>query len=430
MSRKISRRRVLQAGAAAGFGFWVAPRPLFSQSKSPNEKLNIAAIGVGGQGWYDLSQMADENIVALCDVDERMSGQAREAHPKANYYHDYRKMLRQGNIDAVLIATPDHLHAPCAVAAMKAGKHVYCEKPLTHTLLETRIVCETARRMERVTQMGTQIHGRENYRRVVESIQAGVIGTVEEVHVWAGSVWGGFERPEEPMPVPPEVKYDLWLGPAPHRPYHEAYLPQRWRGWWDFGGGSLADMACHHMDLPFWALGIRVPETIEAEGPPVDKESCPPWLTVKYTFAAQGKQPAVKLTWYNGKDHRPPHFAEGKLPRWGDGTLFIGSEGMMLADYNRFVLLPEEKFADHTPPPKTIPDSIGHYREWIEACKGNGKPLCHFDYAGQLTETVLLGNVAYLAGKKIEWDARRMRIPNAPEAEKFLHKEYREGWIL
>jgi len=434
MARKVtrlySRRRVLQAGAYAGLGYWVAPRPLFSRSKSPNEKLNIGVIGCGGQGWHDLSRMAHENIVALCDVDDRMSGQAREAHPKAKYFRDYRGMVWRRDIDAVLVATPDHVHAPATVAALQAGKHGYCEKPLTHTVREARVLAETARRLGLVTQMGTQIHGRDNYRRVVEVIRSGAIGPVREVHVWVESVWSGGAVPTERPPVPEELKYDLWLGPASYRPYSPEYVPQKWRGWWDFGGGALADMACHYTDLPFWALGIRAPRTIEAEGPPVHPESCPARLKVVYEYPARGDHPPVKLTWYNGKNHRPPHFAEGKLPRWGDGVLFIGSEGMLLANYDRYKLLPEEKFADFEPPPKTIPDSIGHYREFTEACKGNGKTLCHFDYAGPLTEAALLVNVAYRSGRKIEWDAKNMRIPNAPEAEKWLDKEYREGWSL
>lgn len=429
-TRRLTRRQILQAGTAAGLGYWVAPRPLFSQSRSPNEKLDIGVIGCGGQGWHDLNRVSHENIVALCDVDERMSGQAREAHPKARFFHDYRLLLQQRNIDAVLVAAPDHIHAPATLAVLKAGKHVYCEKPLTHTVREARIVAETARNLGLVTQMGTQIHGRDNYRRVVEVIRAGAIGTIGEVHVWVGSVWSGGKEPPEPAPVPEKLKYDLWLGPAPYRPYSSDYLPAKWRGWWDFGGGALADMACHYTDLPFWALGIRTPGTIEAEGPPVHPQSAPDRLKVTYAYPAHGEQPPVTLTWYNGKNQRPPHFAEGKLPKWGDGVLFIGSQGMLLANYDRYVLLPEEKFADFQPPPRSIPDSIGHYKEWTEACKGNGKTLCHFDYAGPLTEAALLGNVAYRSGRKIEWDAKNMRIPNAPEAERWLDKEYREGWIV
>jgi hypothetical protein len=260
-------------------------------------------------------------------------------------------------------------------------------------------------------------------------IQSGGIGAVREVHVWVEREWGGQDRPSEMPPVPPGLDYDVWLGPAPYRPYHPAYLPERWRGWWDFGGGTLADMACHYMDLPHWALDLRHPVTIEAEGPPVHPESCPIWLIVKFQYPARGKMPPVLLTWYNGK-RRPNYFQEGKLPKWGDGVLFVGEKGMLLADYDRHVLLPEKDFADYKRPEPYIPESIGHHLEWLEACKSGEKTTCNFDYSGALAQTVLLGNVAYRSGKKITWDAKRQKITNTRDADKFVDLPRRKGWEL
>ncbi|MDF2439766.1 MAG: hypothetical protein JWN98_750, partial [Abditibacteriota bacterium] len=264
----------------------------------------------------------------------------------------------------------------------------------------------------------------------VELIKSGAIGTVKEVHVWCDKVWSAAgPRPTETPAVPANLNWDLWLGPAPYRPYHPAYAPGNWRGWWDFGGGTLGDMACHHMDLPHWALDLRHPLTVEAEGPPVNAETTPEWLVVRYGYAARGAQPPVNLTWYQG-GRRPSQFAQDLLPQWGDGNLFVGSKGMLLADYGRYALLPEKEFADFKAPEPFIPDSIGHHLEWIEACKTGGPTTCNFDYSGALTETVLLGNVAYRAQCKLEWDSARLKATNCPQAERFLRREYRKGWQL
>jgi len=424
-----TRREFLQTSALAGAGLWLAACRTIPKRRSPNELLNIAVIGVNGRGAQNLKGVSDEAIVALCDVDENMAAKARDEFPRAKFYTDFRKMLEQSDIDAVVVSTPDHTHAPAAMMALRAGKHVYCEKPLTHSVYEARKVAQMAAKMGVATQMGTQIHAESNYRRTVEVIQKGAIGPIREVHVWVGKSWVGGDRPKETPPVPSGLHWDLWLGPAPYRPYHPTYLPATWRGWWDFGGGTLSDMACHYMDLPHWALELRHPITIEAEGPPVHPESAPAWLIVRYEYPARKDKPPVKLTWYHG-GKRPPHFAEGKLPQWGDGVLFIGEKGWLLADYTRNVLLPEKDFADYKRPEPFIPESIGHHREWIEACK-TGKPTtCNFDYSGALAETVLLGNVAYRAGKKIEWDAKNLRIANAPDAMKFIRRDYRKGWNL
>jgi len=431
VSQKRTRREFLRQSALAGAGVWLGACHRHVRVRAPKERLNIAVIGVSGRGDANFNKVTRENIVALCDADERRVEKARKRFPEARFYFDFRRLYdkEMDNIDAVVISTPDHTHAPATMMALRAGKHVYCEKPLTHSVYEARVVTRMARKKRCVTQMGIQIHAENNYRRVVELIQTEAIGPVREVHVWVGKQWAGSDRPKETPSVPEGLHWDVWLGPAPYRPYHPAYVPAAWRGWWDFGGGTLSDMACHYMDLPHWALGLQYPRTIEAEGPPVHPESAPPWLIVRYEYAARKNQPPVNLTWYHG-GKRPPHFAEGLLPEWGDGVLFVGAKGMLLADYNQRVLLPEKDFADFKPPEPHTPDSIGHHREWIEACKTGGTTTCNFDYSGPLTETVLLGNVAYRTGKKLEWDAKRLKATNAPEADRFIRRPYRKGWTL
>jgi predicted dehydrogenase len=410
--------------------FWIGPSRVRGQEKvGESDKLNIALVGTANQAAWNLGQVASQNIVALCDVDDKFLEAATQKHPKAKKYNDFRRMLEQKEIDAVLVATPDHTHAVATVAALASGRHVYCEKPLTRTISECRIVRETASKHKRVTQMGTQIHAGNNYRRVVELIQSGAIGTVKEAHVWVGRSWGNKERPTETPPVPPHLHYDLWLGPIEERPYSPEYVPYVWRDWWAFGGGSLGDFGCHHMDLSHWALDLRAPLTVEAEGPPVHPESPPAWLIARYEYPARGEKPPVKLTWYHG-GKRPPQFAEGNLPKWGDGTLFVGEKGMLLAGYDKHVLLPEQDFADFKRPEPFIKDSIGHHREWIEACKHGGATTCNFDYSGALTEAVLLGNVAYRVGKKLEWDPVSLKAKSCPEADQFIQHKYRAGWSL
>lgn len=422
-------RREFLTAAACGAGLLFGISPAAARTYQANSKLSIGVIGVANRGRDNLQGVASQQITALCDVDSAYLDAACAAFPGAERFADFRKMLDRVKLDAVVISTTDHTHAPAAAMALRKGLDVYCEKPLTHTVHEARVVADLARRHQRVTQMGTQIHAGSNYRRVVEAIRAGVIGQVAEVHVWCDGGKSGGDRPTETPPVPPTLDWDLWLGPAPARPYHPAYVPHNWRGWWDFGNGTLGDLACHHMDLPFWALDLRHPVTVEAEGPPIHPESTPTWLIVRYEFPERQSGPAVSLTWYNG-DRRPRYFAEGKLPSWGNGTLFVGSKGMLLADYNRHVLLPEGEFANYQPPPRTIPESIGHYEEWIEACKSRGSTTCNFDYSGALTEAVLLGNVAYRSGERLNWDARSLRAKGARHADEFLRRRYRRGWRL
>ncbi len=427
MSRT-SRREFVGQAAIAGAGLLVGVSPATARTYQANERLSIGIIGVANRGRANLDGVASEQITSICDVDESYLDRCAQDFPEAARFTDFRRMIDKSKLDAVVISTPDHTHAPAASMAMQADLDVYCEKPLAHNVVEVRRLTDLARRRKRITQMGTQIHAESNYRRVVEAIRSGAIGSIREVHVWCGGSYSPGDRPTDQPPVPPGLHWDLWLGPAPERPYHPAYAPFQWRGWWDFGNGLLGDMACHHMDLPFWALDLRVPETIEAEGPPVHPESCPAWLIVRYTFPARGELPPVNLTWYSGR--RPHYFEEGLLPEWGNGTLFVGSDGMLLADYGRHVLLPKEKFQDWVPPTPSIPDSIGHHAEWIEGCKTRTPALCDFSYAGPLTEAVLLGNVAYRSGQRLSWDARHMKLPGTPEAEKYLRRRYRRGWRL
>jgi predicted dehydrogenase len=432
-THRTSRRQFLKYSSLGAAGLLSGRRVWGNSTQPANEKLGIAVIGIGGQGAWNLGQLAQCNqaIVALCDVDERRAGDVGSQYPQAKFYPDFRRMLdeQHKDIDAVLIATPDHTHAVATMAAMKAGKHVYCEKPLTHEVWETRQLINQAKASKLVTQMGTQIHAGDNYRRTVELVQSGAVGAIREVHVWCPTVCSGGKRPEDTPAVPEGLHWDLWLGPAPERPYHPAYAPGNWRGWWDFGGGGHGDMACHYMDLAHWALDLRHPLTVEAKGPPVEDECTPRQLTVHYEYPARGERPPVKLTWCVGVN-RPDNFEEGKIPGWDSGVLFVGEKGSLIADYGQHKLLPEKDFADFQRPAPFIPNSIGHHHEWIKACKEGGTTTCNFEYSGALTETVLLGNVSYRSGRKLRWDPLRMRISNAPEAERWLRREYRKGWSL
>jgi predicted dehydrogenase len=406
------------------------PRP----SRSPNEKLNIACIGIGGQGASDTDQVSTENIVALCDVDDAYAAKTFNKYPKAKRYKDYRVMMDEMNrqIDAVVVSTPDHHHAPASVLAMKHGKHVYCQKPLTHTVYEARVMMETARKQKVTTQMGNQ--GHPNYARLVEVIQSGAIGPVHEVHVWTDRpIWPqGMERPKESQPVPATLDWDLWLGPAPFRPYNSAYLPFVWRGWWDFGTGALGDMACHIMDGAFWSLGLKYPVSIEAQGEPHMPESAPKWSIIHYEFPKRGKMPSVRLTWYDGGKKPSEEVLEGHvLPKDSNGSLFIGSKGKILIEHGGQPKRMEGKnLVDITDPAPYLPRVDNHYQEWVRACKTGGKTGSNFDYAATMTESVLLGNVALRVGKKVEWDAKKMRATNAPEADELIRTEYRKGWSL
>lgn len=433
MNHPISRRRFLASTStiAAGFGLASIPSLRAARRVSPNEKLNIAMIGTANQAGWNLGNVAHENVVALCDVDENFLRAAAQKFPRAKTHNDFRRALEQKDIDAVVVATPDHTHAVATAAALHSGRHVYCEKPLTRTISECRAIRELAKRQKLATQMGTQIHAGANYRRVVELVQGGAIGKVSEAHVWVGGGFGNKERPKEGTPIPSTLHYEEWLGPVEYRPYCPEYVPFFWREWWAFGGGTLADLGCHHVDLSHWALGLRTPRSVEIlDGPKPHPESAPHFLVARYQYAARDGQPPVALTWYHG-GKRPPHFQDLNLPKWGDGTLFVGEKGrMLLAGYDRHVLLPEAEFKGFQRPAPTIPDSIGHHKEWILACKTGSATTCNFDYSGALTEAVLLGNVAFRAGKKLVWNPARLKAEGCPEADAFIHHHYRKGWKL
>jgi len=444
-SSQLTRRRFLQttAAGAAALGF-----PAILRSQSPGQKLNIAVIGCGGRGAADMAEVLSENIVALCDVNAANLAAAAVKAPGARQFRDFRKMydeLKDGDFDAVVVATTEHTHAFATLPALRRKKHVFCEKPLTRDVHEARIVTEAAKLAGVATQMGTQIHAGTNYRRVVELIQAGAIGPVREAHVWVNRTWGRQspedaakykdgastqERPKEEEPVPPELDWDLWIGPAPWRPFNSIYIPgSKWYRWWDFGNGTMSDLGSHWNDLPFWALQLDAPLTIEASGPPPHPEIAPASMTATYSYGARGAMPPVKLTWYQGVP-KPPQWMDKTIPQWDSGVLFIGDQGMLVSDYGKHLLLPEDRFKDFVRPAPSIPDSIGHHKEWLHACKTGAPTTCDFGYSGRLTEANHLGNVAFRAGKKIEWDTETMRIPNAPDAERFLRREYRKGWSL
>jgi predicted dehydrogenase len=434
--RQFLRRSALAAGVAA-FPF-VASRNVLGA----NARLNVAAIGAGGKGAVDIGYCAAENVVVLCDVDHVHAAASIKKFPGAKLYKDFRLLFDREakNFDAVTISTPDHTHFHATVLAMKLRKHVYLQKPLTHSVWEARQLTELARRMKVVTQMGNQGHSDPGTRRLVELIQAGVLGEVKEVHTWTDRpIWPqGIERPPK-APAPPHLDWDLWLGPAPWRDYHENCAHFKWRGFWDFGTGALGDMGCHNMDLAFFALDLRDPVTVSAESSPVNAESPPAWSIITSEFPKRGKRGPVKLVWYDGGKKPEASLAKlDKLP--GNGVLVIGTKDTLyVPSYwgtGRFVS--GATVADHARVPETLPrwpgsdkdNDAAQHHEWLAACKGEGKALANFDYAGPMTEAVLLGNLALRAGQRIEWDAKKLRAKNAPEAAPYVRREYRKGWEI
>jgi predicted dehydrogenase len=441
----LSRRSFLRSSAVAGAA--VIGAPAIVRGQNLNEKLNIAIIGAGGRGAANLDGVASENIVALCDVNADNLAAAAAKYPNARQIGDFRSLYdHAAEFDAVVVSTCEHTHAFATLPALQLGKHVYCEKPLTHNVYEARVIREAANKAKVATQMGTQIHAGDNYRRVVELVQSGSIGNITEVHVWVGRAWGWHEneeafkkaqdivfvqdRPANEDVIPAGLDWELWLGPAPARPFNNVYFPgPKWYRWWDFGNGTMSDLGSHWIDLPFWALNLDHPLTIEAAGPPANAEIAPASMEVKYTYGARGDRGPLELSWYQGLN-RPKLWKEEAIPQWDSGVLFVGDKGMLLADYGKHMLLPEDTFQDFTPPEPFIPASIGHYAEWIHACKTGDPTTCNFEYAGWLTEANHLGNVAYRVGKKIEWDAENLVAKNVPEAARFIRREYREGWTL
>jgi predicted dehydrogenase len=433
--------RTLAAGAAG-----VVAAPALLRGRNLNDKLNIAIIGAGGRGGANTGGVSSENIVALCDVNGKNLASAAQKYPAAKTFVDFRKVFdRPQDFDAVVVSTCEHTHAMATMLALKHKKHVYCEKPLTHDVWEARQIRLAAAEAGVATQMGIQIHSGGNYPRVVELIQSGAIGPVREAHVWVGRAWGlqseeaaknngdiifVTDRPKETMPVPDGLDWDLWLGPAPSRPYHNVYFPgPKWYRWWDFGNGTMSDLGSHWVDLPFWALGLQYPLTIEPGGPPPHPEIAPASMQATYEYGPRGDQPAVKVAWYQG-ENKPEIWKQGGIPQWGSGCLFIGDEGMLLSDYGKHVLLPEDKFADFTAPDPFLPRVKSHHADWLNGCKTGAPTGANFEYSGWLTEANHLGNVAFRLGKKIEWDAENLRVTNAPEAEPLIRCPYREGWKL
>jgi predicted dehydrogenase len=432
--RELLKSAMLSAGGLALAGCTASNRkPVMVTAGSPNEKLNIGIIGVNNRGKNNLEGVQNENIAALCDIDARYLREASQKFPKARTYQDWRKLLEQKDLDAVVISTADQVHALAAVTAMKLGKHVYCEKPLAHSVHEARVVRETylGCKSRIATQMGTQIHATENYRRVVELVKGGAIGPVREVHVWCNRVGPGGELPKGGLPVPDYLAWDLWLGPAPYRPYNPDYLPGNltWNRYWDFGNGTLGDMGSHLIDLPFWALDLREPTAVEAKGSPVSPVTNPRWLISTWEHPARGDRPALKLTWYDA-DKRPESPPGIDLNGWGIGVLFVGDNGKLVADYGKHILLPKTDYRSFEPPQTAIRPSAGHYEEWIRACKTGSPTLCHFDYSGMLIEHNLIGNVAYRVGKRLEWDAKNLKAVGCPEADQYIRRDYRKGWAI
>lgn len=428
-----TRRSFLQSVMALTASFPVLPTLLHAVEKpsrrprSPNEKLNLGVIGVAGRGGDNLNSVTSENIVALCDIDRTHLEPVARLFPAAKAHEDFRRLLDHKDLDAILVSTPDHMHAIPVAAALRLGLDVYCEKPLAHSVHEVRTLRELATKHQCVTQMGTQIHAGDNYRRAVEILKAGLIGAVKRVHVWHNNRPMPGNRAKEGTP-PAHINYDLWLGPAPERPFHPSHFHFKWRYWWDFGGGTLGDFGCHYMDLPFWALDLDAPSSVEATGKK-DYEGdneVPGVMRVEYQFPARGEQPPVHLTWYHG----------GWVPEGAEAykkdaaVLFEGEKGRLLADYGTHRVFLGDSKAEFVSPKLTIPSSIGHHEEWIQAVKTRGPTTCNFHYSGALAEAVLLGNVSYRAGKKLEWDAKALKALNCPEAAGFVQREYRKGWTL
>lgn len=426
---QLPRRRFLQSGAAAVAGLWITSG-YASGAESPNDKVNVACIGIGAQGRSNVNGVANQNIVALCDVDDVRAGDAYQKFPKAKKYYDFRQMLDEldNQIDAVTVSTPDHTHAHIAVRAMRMGKHCYCEKPMAHSVSEVRLMTEIAREKKLATQLGMQRHVKDNMHRVFEIVQSGVIGEVREVFCRMGGDRGMPDMPTQFPPVPEHLKWDLWLGPAMDRPYSPDYCPYNWRFWWDFGTGETGNWACHILDIPYTALKLGHPIQVTASGPPVDAQRTPKSLFSKIEFPDRGNLPPVTLHWCHTKE-AIPEVKERNLPDFGN-TLFIGSKGMLACDFDERKLYPEDQFADFKGLEKFYPDSPGFHREWINAIRGGEPATCNFDFSGPMTEAALLANTSYRAGQGFDWDAKTMTAKGCPQADKYIRPEYREGWPL
>lgn len=459
MTRNINRRNFVQHTAAiAGTGFWLSSQTDVALSASPNERVNIASIGVGGKGSSDCDDAGKfGQIVAICDIDDHRLKQKSQRFPDAKMFHDFRELLREmgDKVDAVTVSTADHTHAAASVRAMRLGKHVYCQKPLTHSVSEARLMRETARKHKVVTQMGNQGTAHDGFRAGVELIRSGAIGDVHEVHVWTNRPYSDWKagkmywkqspqltaRPKETPPVPEHISWDLWLGPVPTRPYHPAYHPHDWRGWWDFGTGALGDMACHTANLPFMGLQLGLPSRVSAVSSEVNSETYPAWATITYEFPARGDLPPVKLVWYEGSENGKRNLPEQTIP--GDqvptdsGCLLVGEKGRLYSPGDSGDQQQLEVKGQVKTPEQTLlrlgsdggPDQ-NQKREWIRGIQGGAKPLSNFDYASVLTEAMLLGNVAVRLGKPIEYDGAKGKVSNLADAAKFVARTPRDGWEL
>lgn len=426
MRKRNTRRQFMQTTAAAGVGYWVAGGVQAKASRSPNERIAMASIGIGGKGSSDSNDAGSRgDMLAICDVDTgRLSG-VQKKYPKAKAYTDFRKMLEEmeNSIDAVTVSTPDHCHAPASLMAMRMGKHCFCQKPLARTVYEARLMGQVAREMNVATQMGNQGTAANDLRQAAAWLRAGALGTVREVHVWTNRpIWPqGDERP--PVESPPDyLDWDLWLGPAPERPFGQGYHPFAWRGWFDFGTGALGDMACHEINMAFMGLDLRNPITVEAETSGHNKDSFPKWSIITYQFAPTATRPEVKLVWYDGGKKPNPDLHPGKTAG-KSGKLVIGDKGKLWG-YG-------DLFDGAEPLDVEFPKSPGHFDEWTLAIQGGQPAVSNFpDYAGPLAETVLLGNLAVWSGEKVEWDAVNMKATNIDGLESFIKPVYRDGYTL
>ncbi len=426
MNTPVNRRNAIKSAVTSVALYHGACGRPISAAESPNEKLNIACIGVGGRGAANVSGVKSQNLVAFADVDQQRAEQSFKNHPQTRRFTDYRRMLDEigKNLDAVVISTPDHMHFHPTLAAMQLGLHVYLEKPLAHNVWETRTLTDLAKKNNLATQLGNQRHAMENMHRVVELIQSGAIGSVREVHCWIGGDRGMPEIPSEMPPVPASLNYDLWVGPAKYRPFHPSFCPYGWRFWWEYGTGETGNWGCHILDIPFWSLGLRYPTRVDASGPEVDPERTPKSMHVTYRFTETDQGSPVHLHWYHGA---PKILKQHELSEKGNNTLFIGDAGMLLCGFSQRKLLPEENYADFKDPEPFIPDSPGFHNEWISACKGGPAATCNFNYSAPMAETVLLGNVAYRGGG-FDWNSQTLETGGNKTAQALIRESYREGW--
>ena len=433
----MKRRSFLKQSACTGAGLMLLRSGLLAQGNSPNEKLNIAVIGCGGRGGSNLNDVKSENIVALCDLNKNNLAQAVKKHPGAKTYEDWRKCLEQKDIDAVVCSTTDHTHAFVANWAMNRGKHVYCEKPIAISVQEARVLRETyAKNKDKIaTQMGTQIHASDNYRRMVELIRGGMLGTIRSAHVWCSRMPKGGSYLPEVTPVPEHINWDLWIGPSPFHPYNPGYFPGGCLGWnrfWDFGAGQIGDMGSHMMDMATYLLDLKSPTTCEAQGTPLSTDTCPEWLTATWEHPANDWRPAIKVQWYDGgKKPGMPSSIFNRETAF-KGIIVHGDKGILYGDYDFRMVMMKGDLTQYTSPKKEdlIPASQGHHREWINACKTDKKTSCNFEFSGTLVENNMLALAAYQAGKKLEWDEKSMKATNCPEADRLFSRKYRDGWTL